>query len=70
MSKNGNTSPLFKILERKRVLHIDLLTFVQIVNNLALEPYSKLCSFHTLFVNGNVCLISMCFEEANCAWNN
>ena len=34
MSKNGNTSPLFKILERKRVLHIDLLTFVQIVNNL------------------------------------
>ena len=51
-------------------MRIDLLTFMQIVNNLALEPYSKLCSFHTLFVNGNACQISMRFEEANCAWNN
>ena len=49
---------------------IDLLTFMQIVNNLALEPYSKLCSFHKLFVNRNVCQISMHFEEANCAWDN
>ena len=43
---------------------------MQIVNNFALEPYSKLCSFHNLFVNRNVCQISMRFEEANCAWNN
>ena len=39
-------------------------------NNFALEPYSKLCSFHNLFVNRNVCQISMRFEEANWAWNN
>ena len=49
---------------------IDLLTFLQIVNNFALEPYSKLCSFHNSFVNRNVRQISMRFEEANCAWNN
>ena len=49
---------------------IDLLTFMQIVNNFALELYSKLCSFHNLFEDRNVCQISMCFEEANCAWNN
>ena len=48
----------------------DLLTFMQIVNNFALEPISKLCSFHNLFVNRNVCQISMRFEEANYAWNN
>ena len=46
---------------------IDLLTFMQIVNNFALEPYLKLCSFHDLFVNRNVCQISMRLEEANCA---
>ena len=44
---------------------IDLLTFMQIVNNFALEPYSKLCSFHDLFVSRNVCRICMRFEEAN-----
>ena len=49
---------------------IDLLTCVQIMNNFALEPHSKLCSFHNLLVNRNVCKISMRFEEANCAWNN
>ena len=49
---------------------IDLLTFMQIVNTFALEPYSKLCLFHNLFVNRNVCQISMHFEAANCAWNN
>ena len=49
---------------------IDLLTFMQIVNNFALEPYSKLCSFHDLFVNRNVCQICMRFEEAHCPWNN
>ena len=43
---------------------------MQIVNNFALEPYSKLCSFHNLFVNRNVCQIYMRFEETNCAWNN
>ena len=32
-------------------VRIDLLTFMQIVNNFALQPYSKLCSFHNLFVN-------------------
>ena len=51
-------------------VRIDLLTFMQIVNNFALESYSKLCSFHNLFVNRNVCQISMRFEEANCSWNN
>ena len=49
---------------------MDMLTFMQIMNNFALEPYSKLCSFHNLFVNLNDCQISMRFEEANCAWNN
>ena len=49
---------------------IDLLTFMQIVNNFALEPYSKLCSFHNSFVNRNVCQILKRFEETNCAWNN
>ena len=48
---------------------IDLLTFTQIVNNFELEPHSKLSSFLNLFVNRNVCQISMRFEEANCAWN-
>ena len=48
----------------------DLLTFMQIVNNFALEPYSKLCSFHNSCVNRNVCQILMRFEESNCAWNN
>ena len=51
----------------KPEVRIDLLTFMQIVNNFSLEPYSKLCSFHNLFVNRNVCQISMRFEEANCA---
>ena len=44
---------------------------MQTVKIFALEPYSKLCSFHHLFVNRNVsvCQISMRFEKANCAWN-
>ena len=54
----------------KSEVRIDLLTLVQIVNNFVLEPCPKLCSFHNLFVNGNVCQVSMHFEEANCAWNN
>ena len=43
----------------KTEVRIDLLTFMQIVKNLTLEPYSKLCSFHNLFVNRNVCQMSM-----------
>ena len=54
----------------KPELRIDLLTFMQIMNNFAREPHSKLCSFHNLFVNRNVCQISMRFDEANCARNN
>ena len=54
----------------KQVVCIDLLTFMQIVNNFVLEPYSKSCSFHKLFVNRNVCHICRRFEEANCAWSN
>ena len=54
----------------KHEVHIDFLTFIQIVNNFALEPYSKLYSIHNLFVNRYVCQIPMRFEEANCAWNN
>ena len=54
----------------KAEVRIDLLTFMQIVNNFSQEPYSKLCSFHNLSVNRNVCQITMRFEEANCAWNN
>ena len=54
----------------KPEVRIDLLTFMQIVNNFALEPYSKLCSFHNLSVNRNVCQITMRFEGANCAWND
>ena len=54
----------------KPEVRIDLLTFMHIVNNVALEPFSKLCSFHNLFVNRNVCQISMRFEEVNCAWIN
>ena len=53
----------------KREARIDLLAFMQIVNNFELEPHSKLSSFLNLFVNRNVCQISMRFEEANCAWN-
>ena len=49
---------------------IDLLFFMQVVNNFALELYSNVCSLHNLPVNRNVCQISMHFEEANCAWNN
>ena len=51
----------------KPEVRIDLLTVIQIqiVNNFALEPYLKLCSFHNLFVYRNVCQISMRFEEAN-----
>ena len=49
---------------------IDLLTFMQIVNNFELEPYPKLSSFLNLFVNRNVWQISMRFEKANCARNN
>ena len=51
-------------------VRIDLLTFMQIVNNFTLKPYSKLRLFRNLYVNRNVCQISMRFEEANCAWNN
>ena len=40
------------------------------MNNIALEPYSKLCSFHNLFVNRNIYQISMRFKETNCACNN
>ena len=54
----------------KPEVRIDLLTFMQIVNNFTLEPYSKLRSFHNLYVNVNVSQISMRFEEANCAWNS
>ena len=53
----------------KPEVRIDLLTFMPSVNNFALELYSKLCSFHNLPVNGNVCQTTMRFEEANCAWN-
>ena len=42
----------------KPEVRIDLFTFMQIVNNFALEPYSNLCSFHNLFVNRNVCKFS------------
>ena len=54
----------------KPEVRIDLLTFMQIVNNFALQPYLKLYSFHNLLVNRNVCQISMRFEKVNCAWNN
>ena len=54
----------------KPEVRMDLLTFMQIVINFALQPYSKLCSFLNLFVNRNVCQISLRSEEANCAWNN
>ena len=40
----------------KPEVRIDLLTIMQIVNNLS--------------VNRNVCQITMRFVEANCAWNN
>ena len=72
---NNNNNGVVHMYVTTSVTHkpeegIDLLTFMQIVNNFALEPYSKLCSFHNLFVNRNVSQISMRFEEANCAWNN
>ena len=54
----------------KPEVRIDLLTFIQIVNNFALEPYSKLRSIHNLFMNRYVCQIYVRFEEANYAWNN
>ena len=39
----------------KPEVRIDLLTLREIVNKFALEPYSKVGSFHSLFVNRNVC---------------
>ena len=54
----------------KPEVRIDLLTFIKIVNNFALEPYFKLFSILNLFRNRNVCQISMRFEEANCGWKN
>ena len=39
----------------KPEVRIDLLTLKEIANKFALEPYSKLGSFHILFVNRNVC---------------
>ena len=38
----------------KPEVRMHLLTFMQIVNNFALQPHSKLCSFHNSFVNRNV----------------
>ena len=35
----------------KLEVRINLLTFMQIVNNFALEPSSKFYSFHNLFMN-------------------
>ena len=72
---NNESNGVVRIYVTTSVTHkpevrFDLLTFMQIANNFALEPYSKLCSFHNLFVNCNVCQISVCFEEVNCAWNN
>ena len=73
---NNNSSGVVRMyvaatsVTHKHEVHIDLLTFIQIVNNFALEPYSKLYCIHNLFVNRYVCQISMRFEEANCAWNN
>ena len=72
---NNNSSGVVRMYVTTSVTHkhevpIDLFTFIQIVNNFALEPYSKLYSIHNFFVNRYVCQISMRFEEANCAWNN
>ena len=67
---NGVVRYVTTSVAHKTEVLINLLSFMQIVNNFVLEPYSKLRSFHDLFVNGNVCHISMRFEEANCAWNN
>ena len=44
-------------------MRINLLTFMQSVNNFALEPYSKLSSFQNLFLNRNVRQISVRFER-------
>ena len=72
---NNNSNGVVRMYVTTSVTHkpevrIDLFTFMHIVKNFALEPYSKLCSFHNLFVNRNVCQIYKRFEEANCAWNN
>ena len=68
-NKSNGLVPMFVTTSatHKPEVRIDLLTFM---NNFALEPHSKLCSFRNLFVNRNVCQISMCFKDANCAWNN
>ena len=80
MTKNSygiknNSSAVVRMYVTTCVTHkpevrIDFLTFIQIVNNFALEPYSKCFSILNLFGNRNVCQISMRFEEANCAWSN
>ena len=72
---NNNSSGVMRMYvttsdTHKHEVHIYLLTFIQIVNNFAPEPYSKLYSIHNLLVNRYVFQISMRFEEANCAWNN
>ena len=53
---NNKSNGVVRTYVRTSVTHkaevrIDLLTFAQIVNNFALEPYSKLCSFHNLYTS-------------------
>ena len=71
---NNNSSGVVDMYVTTSVSHkpevrIALLTFIQIVNNFALELYSKLCLIDN-FMNRYICQISMSFEEANYAWNN
>ena len=47
----------------KPEVRIDLLTFIQIVNNFALEPYSNLFSILNLFMNRYVCQIQFNYED-------
>ena len=72
---NNNSSGVVDMYVTTSVTHkpevrFDLLTSIQIVDNFALEPYSKLFSILNLFMNRYVCQISMRLEGANYAWNN
>ena len=64
---NNKSNGVVRMYVTTSVIHKPEVRIDLIVNNFALEPYSKLCSFRNLFMNRNVCQISMRFEEA---WNN
>ena len=68
MEFNNKTIGVVPMCVTTSVIHkpevrIDVLAFMQFVNHFALEPYSKLCTFHNLFVNRNLCYAFPCVSK-------